>query len=140
MRKNPISIRPHHFLCMLTYVGKGYSRNFVANFDSLIDKINSGQYDFIIVDGVDDICAPRLCDKDDTTCHCHDDSIRERDKQALNALGFSVGDSIPITKDLIARLRADYKDNTIRAACSGCEWKELCDNIAEKNFEGTKLK
>lgn len=135
-----IRFRPHHLLCFLTYMGKGYSDKFTANFDALIDEINKGKVTIEIVDVPDDICAPRLCDESDDICHCYDKSITERDNTVLADLKYAYGDKIHLTKDLIEKLRHDYKAGTIRAACIGCEWKELCDGIAEENFKGTKLK
>ena len=38
----PIRIRPHDLLCMLTFVGKGYSPEFVANFERIAGLIASG--------------------------------------------------------------------------------------------------
>ena len=144
---NLMRLRPHHLLCMQTYVGKGYSQKFVENYTSIIDRLNSADNEIILVEGPDDICAPRLCDKDDITCHCYEDSIRMMDIQALNDLktvkgyeDIEIGQTLKLTENLIKNIRIQYKRNTIRTACIGCEWKNLCDSIADKNFKESKLK
>lgn len=142
-----IHFRPHHFLCMLTYIGKGYSPAFTENFDRIIESINQGNIRIEIVSGPDDICAPRLCDPADLTCHCHDTKITETDNLALIDLkkivefqNIEIGSQIIITEKMIAKLREFYQKKTVRTACKECEWYNLCTDIAEKKFEGTKLK
>src|SRR5580658_144977 len=56
-----INFRPHHFLCALCFQGNGYSRAFVANFQSIMDRLNSSQGDTTeinIINYTDSICAP----------------------------------------------------------------------------------
>lgn len=141
-----LRFRPHHLLCMLTYKGNGYSKSFVENFDLLIERMNTSSVTLEICKGPDDICAPRLCDPTDATCHCHDADLLKTDDQALADLGtlpsldnISYGSTIPLTRELIRDLRTAYAKNTIRTACQGCEWKEFCDQIKDDQFQETKL-
>ncbi|GAA0770776.1 DUF1284 domain-containing protein [Roseibium denhamense] len=136
-----IQIRPHHLLCLLTYLGKGYSDPFVQNYDRLVESINNGE-DMQLVDGPDDICQPMLSSPE---CHCHNESVRERDRIAARDIGmllmgepFSAG-PLRLTAPDIARLRAAFAEGTVRAACQGCEWQDLCTNIARKQFRGCRL-
>ena len=147
MPEDCLSIRPHHLLCMLTYIGKGYSDVFVESYDQVINQLKSGQHDIVIVRGPDAICAPRLCDPSDTECHCRESHINDRDDEALADLNkmpefamLDIGSTLKLTKNLINRLRDVYKKGSIRTACNGCEWKDLCDGISHDNFKGTKLK
>lgn len=131
---------------MLTYIGKGYSKTFIENFSMLTETINQNKITALAVEGPDDICAPRLCDPTDTTCHCLDDRHKTIDLLALADLGtlsglenISYGSTIPLTRELIRDLRTAYAKNTIRTACQGCEWKEFCDQIKDDQFQETKL-
>lgn len=142
-----IRLRPHHLLCMLTYIGKGYSQAFVDNYSRIIDELNTGDKTIELINGADDICAPRLCDKNDKECHCLENHINDRDNEALSDISkipefpdLQIGNRINLTENLIKSLRKAYKTNIIRTACIGCEWKDLCDGIAHDNFKGTKLK
>ncbi|OWU61413.1 2Fe-2S ferredoxin, partial [Staphylococcus aureus] len=38
-----IRLRGHHLLCMLTYVGKGYSPAFVENYDAMAGRLGRGE-------------------------------------------------------------------------------------------------
>ena len=144
---NPIKFRPHHLLCMLTYKGKGYTDAFTDNFDKLMERLNAQPTELEICKGPDDICAPRLCDPTDTNCHCYNDDLTETDEKALADIkkidglkDLDYAKMIYLTPDLIKELRASYKTNAIRTACEGCEWVDLCSEIAKNNFEDTKLK
>lgn len=135
-----VKLRPHHLLCILTYIGEGYSKSFTENFDNIVANINAGKITKIeIVDGPDDVCAPRLCDKTDN-CHCLDSSISERDKDALKDIGLQTGTTIEITPTFWMGLRQDFIKNKIRSACEECEWAGLCNSISENGFKSSSLK
>lgn len=137
-----VRLRGHHLLCMLTYVGKGYSPAFVENYDRIAGRLNEGE-DILLVDGPDDICAPLLCGDD---CHCHEASVRARDQLALESVSelFGLALSIPGTFKLDAEqlvaLRRAFAKGTLRKACKACEWTDLCTRIASADqFQGVKI-
>ena len=133
-----IRLRPHHLLCLLTYVGKGYSAAFTANYDAIAARIGDGE-DVLIVTGPDDICAPLL---NDAEPHCHRDSVIERDRLALRDLGEllavppRLGQSIALEPVLLKQLREAFATGRTRAACVGCEWHGLCTSISAGGYAG----
>ena len=137
-----IQVRPHHLLCMLTFIGKGYSPAFVASLEQVVRRVATGAETVEIVAGPDDICAPLLAEAD---CHCHRSSVIERDRLATEAIGTLLRRSItPGTEFLLSRadldlLREAFAAGTIRQACTGCQWKPLCDDIAADGFTATLL-
>ncbi len=140
-----IHLRPHHFLCILTFIGKGYSQNFVRNYQAVIDRINKGERQIIIVEGPDDICRPRLLETNQNH-HCLEDRITGRDKTALLDLqtffpghNFVASNIVRLSEDLISNLRIRFHRGDIRKACKGCEWFELCNQIRDDNFQKAKL-
>ncbi len=38
-----VRLRAHHLLCLLTYVGKGYSEAFVRRADALAARLSAGE-------------------------------------------------------------------------------------------------
>ncbi|WP_298815149.1 DUF1284 domain-containing protein [uncultured Roseibium sp.] len=136
-----VSIRPHHLLCMLTYLGRGYTPDFVKNYDQIIQRLNKGEA-LSLVTGPDDICAPMLAE---AGCHCHNDSVRVRDEMAARQIGAVLKTSLVgnmalrLTTSQVLALRAAFANGAIRAGCEGCEWYELCSNIAAKKFRGCHL-
>jgi hypothetical protein len=126
---------------MLTYVGKGYTPGFTVNYDRVAARLNKGE-DIEIVNGPDEICAPLL---DDPDAHCRGDSVVMRDKAALDAvttipgLELAIGSRFTLSPNILELLRAEFSQGTIRAACSSCEWSNLCDSVASSGFCGVKI-
>lgn len=136
-----VRLRPHHLLCLLTYVGKGYSPAFTANYDAVAARIGN-QEDIVIVDGPDDICRPLLGDEEP---HCLRESVSERDKLAtrdlsdLLALPIGTGTSITLDAKTLATMRAAFAAGLTRAACARCQWSDLCDAVAGGDYAGAIL-
>ena len=138
-----VRLRPHHLLCMLTYVGKGYTPDFTANYDGIVTRLGAGE-DIEIVAGPDDICAPLLAGNDH---HCHNESVVERDR--LSGLDVAVvlgldhavgpGARLVIDSTRLDAMRAAFATGSVRAACMGCEWSELCTGIAAGGFPAVRL-
>jgi hypothetical protein len=135
-----LRLRAHHLLCLLTYVGEGYSADFIANLDQVTRRLRAGE-DIRLVDGPDDICAP-LGSKQD---HCAGPSAAERDRMAADAIAELLGQDIPagtklsLSESELARLRTAFVSGLIRQACSGCEWADLCSSIAARGYESARL-
>ena len=138
-----IRLRPHHLLCMLTYVGKGYTPDFTANYDVIVARLGAGEA-IEIVAGPDDICAPLLAGGDH---HCHNDSVVERDRLAgmdvADVLGLDAaigpGARLVIDRERLENLRRAFAQEVTRSACGGCEWSALCTGIAAKGFAAVRL-
>lgn len=136
-----IRLRGHHLLCMLTYIGKGYTPGFTINYDRVAERLNSGE-EIEIVSGPDDICAPLLAEK---SPHCHGESVNERDDAALASVGRLLGcNLVPGSRikpypAYLAELREAFGTGTLRMACDGCEWSSLCDKVAGSGFRGAKI-
>ncbi|MDB6454249.1 DUF1284 domain-containing protein [Falsirhodobacter sp. 20TX0035] len=118
-----IRLRPHHLLCLLTYVGRGYTPAFVENYDCIAARLSGGE-DILVVAGPDDICAPLVAGEN---AHCHRTSVLDRDRKAAEGIGrllglvVSQGTRIANTPALLQRMRSDYAARAIRSACIGCE-------------------
>lgn len=136
-----VRLRAHHLLCMLTYVGKGYTPGFTVNYDRVAERLNRGE-EIEIVSGPDDICAPLLPDQ---TAHCFNESVLVRDAKALETVSLLVGKVLVIGSRVvpdeahIRTLRAGFASDDRRAACSGCEWSNLCDRVSATDFSGAKV-
>ena len=138
-----VALRAHHLLCMLTYVGKGYSPEIAHNFDGIVRRLAAGEA-IDLVDGPDAICAP-LCESEGACAHCHSAGVRVRDQRAAQELALllgrplGVGSRLQLDGALLARLRTAYISGQIRGACAGCEWSDLCTRIASAGYDGVRL-
>ncbi len=137
-----VRLRANHLLCMLTYVGKGYTPGFTVNYDRVAARLNAGE-EIEIVSGPDDICAPLLTDAD---AHCLSQSVVIRDEKAMAAIiAHLLGETVDLKKRimpdeaLMKRLRSGFRDGTVRSACAGCEWADLCNEVAASNYCGVRI-
>ncbi|SFP00936.1 hypothetical protein SAMN03159463_03404 [Mesorhizobium sp. NFR06] len=136
-----VRLRAHHLLCLLTYVGKGYSPAFTANYDVVVERLAGGE-DIQIVSGPDDICTPLL---DEPDAHCLGEGAAGRDELAaqdvadLLARPLQAGARIELDASTLARMRKAFSLGLTRKACPGCEWFELCGAVAAGGFHGTRL-
>lgn len=127
---------------MLTYVGKGYSAAFTANFDRICARLGRGE-DILLVDGPDDICAPLLIEEKP---HCHEASVTLRDglstKAAARLLSQPLATGTRLTLDAtrLQHLRQAFKSGSSRDACHSCEWHDLCTEIAAGDFPDVRLR
>ena len=136
-----VRLRAHHLLCLLTYVGKGYSPAFTANYDKVVKRRGVGE-GVVIVAGPDDICAPLLGEPEP---HCLSQSAVERDRLAARDVGTLLGrpiqpeDRFVLDASSLAGMRKAFAAGLTRHACSGCEWSGLCDTVSASGFSGTRL-
>lgn len=137
-----VRLRPHHLLCMLTYVGKGYTSGFVENYDRVAARLNAGEEDIELVDGPDDICTGLLCE---SHAHCFNEGVVQRDEAARGSVSTLLnetlvpGKRLRATPDFLAKMRLAFAAGDIRQACRGCQWIRLCDRIAASGFAGVKI-
>ena len=57
MTKDIINLRPHHLLCILNFVGMGYSPHFVRIIKDVKRKLEQDAVYVRLVEGQDDVCA-----------------------------------------------------------------------------------
>ena len=137
-----IRLRAHHLLCLLTYVGKGYSPAFTANYDGIAERLSRGE-DILLVSGPDDVCAPLL---DEPEPHCLRDSAAERDRLAaqdvadLLARPIRAGAHLDLDAAILARMREAFSTGLTRNACQGCEWAGLCSTVAASGYQDARLR
>jgi uncharacterized protein len=137
-----VRLRPHHLLCMLTYVGKGYSRAFVENYDEIAIRLDAGEA-IAITSAPDDICRPVLGEAD---CHCRNESVARRDEAAARAIGALLrvdvvdGATIALTPADVSALRQAFAAGDLREACAGCQWFDLCGTVAAGGYRGVRIR
>ncbi len=130
-----LKFRPHHVLCNLGFQGKGYSDEFVSNFNKINTLTNDdNSVEIEIVEFTDDICAP-CPHKRDSLC-TKQGKIERLDQAHSKALGIKSGDVLTWSsaKNLIAQSITLEKFEEI---CAPCSWKELgiCRKALEQLLE-----
>jgi len=104
-----IRLRAHHLLCILTYVGKGYTPGFTVNYDRV---------------------ARRMSDGEETARHL---------VSALMNETFTTGKRFQLSPEFLLKLRLAFAAGELRRACQGCQWQKLCDRVATSGFCGVRI-
>ncbi|MDE1900515.1 MAG: DUF1284 domain-containing protein [Alphaproteobacteria bacterium] len=147
MPEGVVRLRGHHFLCILSFVGKGYTDDFVDNMRAVVAKIGRGA-EIEIIAGPDDICDALRRGAAISCAHarvCRAPKPRHEDRLALRDAGrilhrhLKIGDRLVLTPRDIAALRLHFAHGAIRRACTLCPWKNMCTGIAESGFAGAVL-
>lgn len=131
-----VRLRGHHLLCLLTFVGEGYTPSFTRNYLRIAERLSAGEA-ITVVDGPDDICAPMLCE---AGAHCLEDRIAGRDSLALAVISdilersVEPGSVLVLDASRLHRLRSAFAEGTAAAACAECEWAGLCSRVAKSGF------
>lgn len=162
-----LELRGHHFLCLLTFSGEGYSWSFCANFIRLLNNINSAfqrneSVRIRIVAGPDAICAG------ERQSHCTAPHITDvRDKNALDWLTmtlcgadapeggklwpwengrFRAGMEFDLTAAHVAVMREAVKKDLHQGnvyrnlICEGCPHYKMCADCATRHYWDAHLK
>lgn len=139
----PVRLRGHHFLCILTYRGYGYTPAFVDNMTAIVAGISRGR-PVRLAEGPDDICCGLTAD-DRIACNhdCATAETRDLDRIAVeeitSLLDVDFGAPVVVDETMVAKLRTAFAGRTIRGACRRCRWSDFCTSIAAEAFTETKL-
>ena len=120
-----MNIRAHHLLCMKYFKGKGYSKEFVSNFDEVIKKLEDNPV-IKVINYPDIICGSCFhnlggkCIKKPNS----ENKVRKKDDTIMNYLGISLNQEMRAedVKSLV-----DLRLDKLRETCKDCEWLKYCD-------------
>ncbi len=119
----PIRFRPHHFLCAVGFVGKGYSSEFTANMTEIvIGRLRApegGAEVLEVTPEADAICAP-CPSRRGTGCESAA-RIATLDRAHAKALGLAPGDRLTWA-EAQARIVAQVQPGDLSRICKGCQW------------------
>ncbi|MGH0001449.1 DUF1284 domain-containing protein [Pseudovibrio ascidiaceicola] len=138
-----VKLRGHHLLCVLTFIGHGYSPAFSKNYEAVVKRLNAGET-ALLVEGPDEICTVLI--NEEEQLHCFNCSVVERDKAAVTLISrllgteLCVGDEIFLNSHLVAKMRKAYTEGVFKKACQNCEWVQFCDEISSSGFQKVLLR
>ena len=119
-----IHLRPHHLLCLQTFIGHGYSEEFIIQMKYVQKLIRQESGATIrLVTGVDDLC--RHC-PNCVAGACTSDKPALFDRLTLEKLS--------LTQDPLIQLHGipqvlQISESILHECCPGCEWKKLCRTV-----------
>lgn len=121
-RRVRVRLRPHHFLCIRGFGGRGYSEEFVENLERVLRSLREPGFEVEVVKGADDICAacPFLSGG---RCLKGEEKSSEIDERAAERLGLQYGDVAVFSEIEKALLAIDPGE--IAVLCRDCQWLEF---------------
>ena len=119
-----LHLRPHHLLCLQTFVGRGYSEEFVEHMTLVKRQLTANPLTLItLVSGTDDLCShcPNCVDGQ---CTSEKPALFDKLVEEKLAVLSRCQEPVPVLDGIPNDLR--ITEDLIAACCPECEWKNLC--------------
>jgi|Deesub1362B_J571_1020462.scaffolds.fasta_scaffold00129_12 hypothetical protein len=117
-------LRTHHLICLHFFKGEGYTKEYIENLKSILERAKREKQEEIeVVMGADDVCKPCPYLKDEI-CRKGEERIAELDLLAMNLIKIKPGDRIrwEYTESKLPEIIGVWK----KYACFDCEYAEIC--------------
>ena len=135
--KPSIRLRPHHLLCLQTFVGHGYSPEFTAHMTIVQKQLTTDPLTPItLVNGPDDLCGhcPNCVDGSCTSPkpavfdHLVGQKLNTTEDTENAAPKHTDASDSPLTLHGIPSI-LHMSEQLLAECCPYCEWKELCVEV-----------
>ena len=129
-----INIRPHHFLCIPGYQGKGYDGVHKTSWDTITYKLNENPDTFIrVVEGQDDLCKNCPNAKGENGIRCNMSFLEKLDNKVREMLNLKTG-AVMTWREIMEKVFSVMTKEKHKETCGNCEWrrKGLCNDTFEK--------
>lgn len=130
MFSDPITLRPHHILCIAHFVGRGYDAPFTANMTRVIDYLHKENPPVKLVLGADIICS--ACPHNHAGICTHTKKVALYDTRCLSLCGLSADDTLDWRQLQDTARRSILDAGLLCRVCDGCGWFELCQGVHRK--------
>lgn len=120
-----INLRPHHGMCIGQFVGNGYSGEFTANMQRIIERLEACDTQSIkLVCHVDDICGS--CPHNHEGICRSGQKVMNYDAACLTLCGIRENEEIS-WRDFKDKVRASILETgKLKEVCEGCQWIDTC--------------
>ncbi|MBS0351742.1 MAG: DUF1284 domain-containing protein [Proteobacteria bacterium] len=124
-----INFRPHHFLCTFCFQGKGYSPDFVANYQNIVTRIQQDPETKIkVVDHTDSVCTP--CPHRQGLGCASQEKVTGLDEAHSQVLELKPNDVLT-WQEAKLRIITKLTLEKFHHICATCSWKPLgvCEQV-----------
>ncbi|MGN0332837.1 MAG: DUF1284 domain-containing protein [Lachnospiraceae bacterium] len=122
-----IYLRPHHLLCTQTFLGKGYSDEFVENMTYITKLLrNNKSQEIELTFSCDSLCS--FCPNRTEILHmscCSDDKKVTGYDQKVTKL-FHLEEKTYVYTDLIREIDSRMTLELLKHICGNCSWAGIC--------------
>lgn len=129
MSNEPLTLRPHHGMCLAYFTGHGYSGAFSAHMAATLAALTPERPVRLAAE-TDEICS--ACPNNEGGLCSRPERVAGYDRAVLELCGLAEGQVLPFgaftglvqEKILAAGLRPGI--------CKGCQWNEVCASHASR--------
>lgn len=121
----PLSLRPHHGLCIPHFAGKGYSEAFSQNMRLVISRLQAAPGQLVRLQAnVDAVCA--ACPHNRQGACEASEKVARYDAACLALCGLRDGQVLP-WRAFAQRVRQNILvPGKLAEVCRGCQWLSFC--------------
>lgn len=120
-----MKLRPHHLICIQSYVGKGYDEDFVKVMDKITYELrNNKEYLINIVFSTDDICVACPNMLDINLCKTNE-KVNNIDSKVIKY--FNLEEKEYIYKDIVNYIKNNITLEIMDDICKECEWYNISE-------------
>ena len=135
-------LRPHHLLCLQSFVGKGYDLKFTQNIVRLLNNLRTNPKVSITFheDSVCTSCPNNIeSSNDQSTKACKTIlKVQRYDQSIAMILSLSENQMIDFNEASTELRHRIQSRADLESICGDCEWFELCLSEWNKRFEDSK--
>ena len=124
-----ITLRTHHVICMQSFIGKGYSKEFTENFSNILQylKLNQNQKCINLVNYCDDIC--KYCPNRLYNNQCKNEIfIKYLDNSYKSICNISYTTQYSLN-EINTIIKDNITINKFNKICSNCQWFGICSKL-----------
>jgi len=118
-----MKLRAHHLICLLGFIGLGYSKDYVDNMTKIVDQLSPSTL-IEVSSKPDAICAPcpflgeKGCQERGSES---EEVVRNRDLAVMKRLNIVAGDRITWS-EIEERIRSSISPEDLVDICQDCQW------------------
>ena len=116
--------RPHHFVCFLSFQGKGYSSDFVDRVNEILTTLKDNPQEKLIsvVQGCDSACEK--CPNQKFGKCQYDEAVSEKDSAYSTLLNITYGNKLSFSD--MQKIRTRIRKDDFIKVCAKCMWFDIC--------------
>lgn len=120
-----LHLRPHHLLCLQTFVGRGYSEEFVEHMTLVKRQLTANPLTPItLVSGADDHLCAHCPNCVDGQCTSEKPALFDKLVEEKLAVLSRCQEPVPVLEGIPDELH--ITEDLLATCCPRCEWQGLC--------------
>lgn len=116
-------IRPHHGMCLAFFIGNGYSNEFTAHMQEMLDLFTKGA-DVCLTVKTDEICS--ACPNNSQGICEAAEKVKRYDNAVLAECGLKEGQKLAFPEFTEAVQKKIIETGKRTKICGDCQWNRIC--------------